>query len=210
LASVALLLVGALVAWAEEKANEKPDFTGTWQLNEEASDDLRKKLLEARRGRGGGSGGPRGGGVLGGPPGGRGGTGGPPGGFGGRGEGRGEMGPPLFMRETAERFVISHNDPEITISYEDGRSLVLFTDGRKVEQESLHGGALVLKTKWKEDRMVVKRRAEGRPEVTEIYELSPERERLFVTLELEPPPGGGQITLRRVCDSIDSEPSAAG
>jgi hypothetical protein len=211
LVSAALLLVGNLAARAVEKANERPDFTGTWQLNNEESDDLREKMLEARQGRGNGSGGSRGGGGFGGPPAGRGGMGGPRGRFGGRGGGdRGDMGAPPLMREALERLVISHSDPEITISYGDGRLLVLYTDGRKIERESPFGEVLVFKTKWKEDRIVVKRRSEGRPEVTEIYELSPERERLFVTLEFEPPRGGGQITLRRVYESVDADLGPAG
>ena len=134
----------------------RPDFSGVWKLNVEASDDPREKMHEAMRSRRGGFGGPGGGGGMptggpGGPVGG--GMGGPAGGggggMGGGGRGRhrggggagGFGGPGVDDRQpSAENFhqigeevaeiAIVHRDPQLTIRYADGRQVVLWTDDR--------------------------------------------------------------------------------
>ena len=50
LLALALLLPAAAMA----AGSERPDFSGTWELNEELSENPREKMMEARGGRGGG------------------------------------------------------------------------------------------------------------------------------------------------------------
>ena len=139
----------AIAAPAAPAAEVRPDFSGVWKLNIEASDDPREKMREAMRRRRGGYGGGRGGlglpgGVPGGPAGG--GIGGSPGGGGGGwGRHRGASSPNgpgdagsqpskeslrLLNEELAE-IAIVHQDPQLTVRYADKRQEVLWTDDRE-------------------------------------------------------------------------------
>ncbi|MFA5243566.1 MAG: hypothetical protein WC392_14460 [Sulfuricella sp.] len=132
----------------------RPDFSGQWVLNAKASDDPQEKIREAMKtlqqakgggpgmgggGRGGGmgGGGMGGGGMGGGGMGGGGMGGGMSGGRQGRGSpdamgGRGEKpsGELSALMVTAEKLDISHEDPMLLITDENGQRQRLFTDFR--------------------------------------------------------------------------------
>ncbi len=94
---------------------EVPDFSGSWQLNEELSEDPRSKMRQRRESTGGGLGSGRG----------------------GMGRGSG-MGDPEAMRDRMRRMeqgsktlTILHVEPQMTIRTADDRERGLHTDGRK-------------------------------------------------------------------------------
>jgi hypothetical protein len=185
----------------------RPDFSGTWKLNEDLSEDPRKKMQEAGGGRsGGGFGGRGGGGGEGGGFGGRGGGGGGRGGMGGgggrRGGDSGESSGDGTMRlsETlaAQKVLtISHTDPQLVITDLNGRARTFFTDARRAEEERSEGTAKI-QTKWK-DRSIVVVTKLGDRQITDTYERAADGARLFVTTKMEG--GRAPFSFRRVYEA---------
>jgi hypothetical protein len=183
-------------------ANGRPDFSGTWKLNEDLSEDPRTKMREAGGGRGGGGGGGFGGrGGMGGG-GGRGGMGGGTGGGhrgggGDSGDSSGD-GSSRFAETLAAQKVltISHKDPQLVITDLNGRARTFFTDARKVEEERAEGTAKI-QTKWK-DRSIVVVTKLGDRETTDTYERAADGARLFVTTKME---GKRAFSFRRVYEA---------
>lgn len=186
-------------------ASGRPDFSGTWRLNEDLSEDPRTKVREAggggRGGHGGGGYGGRGGGGAGG--GGFGGRGGMGGGGGHRGGGdsgdKGGDGTSRFGENLAAQKVltISHRDPELVIRDLNEKSRTFFTDARKVEEERAEGTAKI-QTKWK-DRSIVVVTKLGDREITDTYERAADGARLFLTTKVEG--GRAPFSFRRVYES---------
>ena len=187
-------------------ANGRPDFTGTWTLNEDLSEDPRTKMREAgggRGGRGGGGFGGRGGGEGGGGSGGRGGMGGGGrgrrGGDGGSGERGGGDGAMRLGETLAAQKVltISHKDPDFVVTDLNGRSRTFFTDARKVEEERAEGTAKI-QAKWK-DRSIVVATKVGDRETTDTYERAADGARLFLTTKIEG--GRAPFSFRRIYEA---------
>lgn len=183
---------------------ERPCFSGTWQLNEEMSENPRDKMKESmqyrRGGMGGGMRGGRGGGMGGGKGGGR---------LGGRDGGMGDMRERMqALEEEIRRLEIHHEDPVLAIRYDSGTEQSLFTDGRSFALEDRMGEVVDATAKWKKDgRLIVRINTEEGGKIIETYELVPvaQQERLFVTVEL---PGNGlmpSIEFRRVYDRFAPE-----
>lgn len=187
-------------------ANARPDFSGTWRLNTDLSEDPREKMQEAR-----GSSGVRGGGGFGGRGGGAGFGGGGRGGMGGGGTGgggrrgggdSGDRGGDGAMRLgeslAAQRVLtISHRDPELVVRDGNGRSRTFFTDARKVEEERSEGTAKI-QAKWK-DRSVVVVTKFGSRETTETFERAADGAHLFLTTKIDG--GRAPLSFRRVYDA---------
>ncbi|MEE8525054.1 MAG: hypothetical protein V3T72_14050 [Thermoanaerobaculia bacterium] len=218
-AAALLLLPPAFAATAD-----RPDFSGTWELNEELSDDFREKMMEARQ-KGGGRGGGGGGGGFGGGRGGGGdgfgggrGGGGGGGGFGGgRGGGGGPGGgqrDPEAMRERfesmqqdIEAMTVLHQDPTVTVKYPSGAERVMNTEGEPFVYRNRRGGAIDATGKWKGGRrFVVKTVDEGdQRKITETWEILQETGQLTITTKMS---GGGRmptLELRRIYDRAADE-----
>jgi hypothetical protein len=180
-------------------ANTRPDFSGTWKLNADLSEDPREKMRDARGssgGRGGGGGGFGGGGrggLGGGGMGGGGHRGGGDSGDGG-GDGATRLGETLAAQKV---LTISHKDPELVIRDLNGRSRTFFTDARKLEEERAEGTAKI-QTKWK-DRTVVVVTKVGSRETTETFERAADGSHLFLTTKIDG--GRAPLSFRRVYDA---------
>ena len=215
----ALLLVAAAGLPAAGDPAEHNDITGTWQLNEELSENPRDKMREAMSsrggrggGRGGGFGGPGGGGGFGG---GRGG-GGRGGGFGGPGGGRGPGGAGGANREEMQERMraleesfqvleINHQEPEMLVRYGEERQETIYTDGRAFDRTVGRGELVEATAKWKgKERIVVK--AEGeRGKVTETWEWVADAGQLWLTVKVS---GSGRMPdfeYRRVYDPVAAD-----
>ena len=183
--AVALAVPAGRSLAADEKA-PAPGFSGRWALNNALSDDPREKMSEhssqggGGRGEGGGGRGGFGmGGGRGGYGGGRGGYGGGGGGRGGGNRGSGEGGGGEGSGTANEvLWDVSHlvvtdggaKDPSFMIERADGGKRLLFTDGRKVEQEG-DAGTTTTKAKRKGDKIVVDTQYPNGREVVETWEL---------------------------------------
>lgn len=204
----AALALGPRATWGATEEPTEPEtvenpgrqaLVGQWKLNPDLSEDPREKIEEAmQQPRAGGGGGMSGGGM--GRPGGMGGGGGR-----GRGEGRGggaEEGrrPAMTTFFSARELTITHIAPAVAIVEPDGLVRTLQPDGETYQAQ--HGEGEV-KTRWKDDRLVVETKTE-RGKVKETWSVFPETGRLTVHLELEI--GGGRmpkVEVDRVYDRVE-------
>jgi len=186
------LTLGVLLAVASLAA-EQPDFSGTWKLNPELSENPRDKMTEGASKGGGGRGGGRTGGGMG---------GGMRGGGGGRGGDREGMQERFREREQRiQQFIIEHEDPSLRFRYGDGSETVFYTDGRITED--LETGLLDATASWKKSKRIeIERDSPQGGAITEKYELSDDGSQLFVKTKME---GNGQspkISFQRVYDRV--------
>ena len=179
--AVAFLMLAAAPPVAA--ANETPDLSGTWILNEDESDNPRERFSRGGGMRlGGGSGG---GGMR--PGGGRGGGGMRP------GDRQGTMGDPSRFRE----MTITQEGARLVFRYADDRERIFYPDGR-AEGES---GAPVLATaEWKKSKLRIERESQ-RGTLIETFELQPEGARLIVTTKMKS--GGRSMSFKRVYDRAE-------
>lgn len=195
-------------------ASARPDFSGTWRLNEDLSEDPRTKMREAGGGRGGrrGGGGRGGdGGEGGGGFGGRGGMGGGRGmggsgrrGGGDSGDGGGDGAARMSETLAAQKVLtISHRDPEFVVTDLNGRARTFFTDARKLEEERSEGTAKI-QAKWS-DRSIVVVTKVGDRETTDTWERAADGARLFLTTKVSG--GRGSFSFRRVYEAQLATPA---
>lgn len=165
------MLSGAIVAGsllffttvrADEPTNARPNLSGVWRLDVDASDDPQKKMREATGSARGMGGGGRGG---------RGRRGGMP------GERMPSSGP---SGDAVRELTIRHEDPKLTIVYLDETERVLYTDGRRMQEESLWEDPKRVTGRWEDRKLVVETKS-GDREMSEIFELEPSGETLYVT-----------------------------
>ena len=191
-----LVLFAGVVATRESAPTAVPDLSGTWRLNREQSDDPQKKWQESGGGSDEGdsdapppSGGYRG--HMGG------GHGGGHGGWRRGGGGREGGGTPSL--EGRERLTIRHAEPQLSVVDADGRERILYTDGRKVEEEHSRGGTTKVRTVWKDGHIVVTSDPERGPKVVETYAMTADRSQLTITTTLE---GRRKLTWKSVYDAV--------
>jgi hypothetical protein len=170
------------------------DLSGNWKLDRERSDDPAQKLRESggssQRGSGGGGGsrGRRGGGGF--------------GGHRGRPADEGEDNGRTDLSQDSRAFdqlTIVHRDPQLRITDGLGREHVLYTDGRKVEEER-SAGTTKIRAKWKDGRVVVSTTPEHGAKITETYAVTADSSALTVTTKVEG--RGRKIEFRRVYDAV--------
>jgi hypothetical protein len=191
-------------------------LSGAWSLDLPLSDDPFEKMREsASSGRGGGGGGRSGVGGRGGfGGGGRGGFGG--GGRGGSGSGGGESsrdsgessGTPNEMLWDMHRLVVTDGrdkDPRFVVEMGDGSTRVLYTDGRKVEEEQATG-TTTIRAKRKSGKVVVDTEYPNGRKVTETWELLASPRTLVVTTKISGK--RGSFSFKRLYDP-EPEPAPA-
>ena len=177
-----ILLIGSLHT-DTSLAADRPDFSGTWQLDEELSEGPRTRKAGQR---GGGRG-------MEGRSGGEGGRGGQ------RGGGDGVMRERLqSMKERIQTLEILHQDPELAIGFKDGSSRTLYTDGREMTDD-LEAGTFDGEGKWKNQTQIVFKSENAMGgKITELYELDEAGATLFVTTTMESDGRRPEINFRRV------------
>jgi hypothetical protein len=178
-----------------------PDLSGTWKLNTSQSDDPQQKFKDSAPSGGSGdstdSAPPSGGG---------GGWGGHHGGHGGghrRGGGGGDSGQGPSAMEGRDQLVIKHTDPELTITDASGRERVLYTDGRKLEEERSYGGTTKVQTVWKDGHVEVTSQSEKGPKIVQDYAVSADGSQLTVTTQID---GRRKVTIHSVYDAVHEPP----
>ena len=173
-------VVLALVAFtvpvhAQKPSMPRPDLTGAWTFNREASTT------------------PRGGGPDVSSPGGS--WGGIRGGFGGLGGGSGEPGRGVqdreemarlraLLKEVLEaptRFQITLEDPLVIFTYPDGRVVRYKTDWKE-ERHQYTSGTVKTKAKWDAGRLVIETQI-GDARITHDYKLSGDPRQLIVSVQ---------------------------
>ena len=193
-------------------------LAGFWKLNTEQSDDLQRKLEEARQtraGSGGGPGGMPGGGGPGGNgrigiglpgqyPGSGGGGNGP---WGGPGSGGGSGGD---VSETTERMkelirpeysqLIDLGSAEVDSTNEHGDKVTFFTDGRKI-QKSKNEPAQEVSAHWNGPQLVTEEKTPQGRRMSRTFELSSDGKQFYETWHIENGRSGSIIVIRYVYDA---------
>jgi hypothetical protein len=203
LACAALFAAPPVISFAQSQPSS---IVGAWTLNKDLSD----QPPTGEQGSGENGSGRRDGGGYGG----RGGFGG--GMRGGRRGGMGGMGGGSNMSpEDAQRMrqamrdeltapdqlTIVQSDAMILMTSQDGRTVRLSPDGKKIKDDNTK---IERKTKWDGDKLVSEVKGLGRGTITESYRVDPETHRLTVTIQM-PGRNGQERTLNRVYDPAAKE-----
>ena len=203
LTGLALAIAG--LTPATPAAAQHADLSGQWTYNAAQSGNPHDMMQPGDSGgdrRGGESGRERGG--YGG--GRRGGFGGRRGGYGGgmTDEQRARMHQTMqLVFQTPSALTIVESDSSVTFTADTGAALILYGDGRKVEQTVEGGGDIEIKARWQGNAFVVERKVSGGGKVTEDYLRSPDGKQLFVIVNFEGNRGRA-FTFRRVYDAAAS------
>lgn len=160
-------------------AQDASGFSGTWERNEEQSDDAREKMQEAMsqmRGQGGGGGRPSGGGS------GRRGGGGQRGGAGGGGP-RGGGGARPEIGNVADTMTVELTDGELHI--DDGERLrIYYLDGETHKRETANGMKLETIAEHRGNAVFIEETMD-RGQIDRKFELSPEGTTLIMTVTVK-------------------------
>jgi hypothetical protein len=174
------------------QASDKPDFSGTWQLDRGISTDLTSLTFEPRangdnqrasmgRGGYGGRGGGGGGGF---------------GGFGGRNTSRApaKTGTPEEqarlkeltdqIRSGSATLVISHHEPTLAISDAQGKTRFLKTDGG-TDQNQLASSTIESTTRWEGSRLITDYTLGTSRMLAYTFTLLPATKQLVIRIKLE-------------------------
>lgn len=197
---VAALLAVCPIRGGAQSSHDK--FTGAWTLvqdgrltdtDRDLPDDPGTLRGRGARGPGGGGGGGGRGGFEG-----RGGFGG--GGRGGGGKrGAGQRGDDMrasleYMRDNArppQRMTITASDSAVVITDQDGRSVTLQTDDKKVEERAQNGLVkLTRRSRWTEQTLVSEVELERGLKIERHYAIVAESGELQLTVEVSGGPGG--------------------
>ena len=178
----------------------RPNFSGTWNLNKELSDDPRKKVQDAMkslRNSRSGSSGTKGGG--------RGGhrAGGPAGGMTGRGDSQPEDMQALLRASSTLQ--ITHEDPMLLVVTDDGGQQRLFTDFRGASVSA--GGGMQQKVTiagWEHGVLVVETTSNSGPRLIQRYKLNANTNQLMISAEITPPGLAEPVVVNRVYDAVSS------
>jgi hypothetical protein len=196
----------------QQSAPVKPrtSIIGAWKLNQDESDDPRKKMQDARgagggqSGQGGGQGGGRGGVRMGIP----GMGGGPLGGGGRRGGGNESDEDRQRMQEVmnASRSLTvaeAKKDVEVDVFDDQERKTAIFTDGRKL-QKSKDNANQEVAARWDGNRLVTDEKTPSGQKMSRTYELSYDGAQLYETLRLTRGRSNSQVSIRYVYDQADA------
>ena len=192
----------------QQSAPVKPrtSIMGAWKLNQDESDDPRKKMQDARNaggGQGGGQGGGRGGVRMGIP-----GMGGGP--YGGRRGGGGSESDEDRQRMqevmTASRSLTvaeAKKDVEVDVFDDQERKTAIFTDGRKL-QKSKDNTNQEIAARWDGNRLVTDEKTPSGQKMSRTYELSYDGTQLYEMLRLTRGRSNSQVSIRYVYDQADA------
>jgi hypothetical protein len=179
------------------------DLSGSWKLNREASDDPKQVIQEAAKnapprasdgGRGHGMHGMHH----------HGGT--SPSEGGGPERDAGAMPDVETLMAGLDALKIEHHDPKLLITDSLGHEHVLYTDGRKIEEQGDTSGKTKIRAQWTDGHVVVKWEPEHGPTVTETYWVTADGKQLTVSMQFEGRGRMPKVTIRRVYDAVSSGP----
>lgn len=185
----------------QQRAETRTSILGQWKLNRDDSDDPRKKMEDARTGRGSGSGG--GGGVR---------IGGfPVGGHGGYGGNRGGESDQDRLRTQeviapANSLTLTQKDPknpEVDLTDDQNRKRALFTDGRKLEKpDSKDDSYQEIAARWDGSRLVTDEKGPRGGKMSRTFELSYDGAQLYETIRLTMGRSNTPLDIRYVYDPV--------
>jgi hypothetical protein len=191
-------------ASAASTQNQQPrveirtSILGQWRLNSDESDDPRKKMQEANANRGSGSRGGSGVSIAGFPIGGHGGSHG--------GESDEERLRTQSAIAPASSLTLGQKDPknpEVDLTEDQNRKLLLFTDGRKIQKpDSKDDSPQEIEAHWDGSRLVTDEKGPHGGKMSRTFELSYDGMQLFETLRLTMGRSNTPLDIRYVYDAV--------
>lgn len=185
--AVVILLGGRFLFAAEPTI-----LNGKWKLNEKESDNMRDKFQQAMKeqeGEGAGEGGHHHR-QMGAP---------------GFGQGHREMhGEASNVFQPPDSMTITYQAPELKITDSTGKERKYFTDGRKTEEE-VRSRKMTFTSRWEDDSLIVESQGPDGGKISQTYYLSPEGNKLYIKLRMQPMMLDRSITVVRVYDADRSE-----
>ncbi len=127
------------------------------------------------------------------------------GGRGGPGRGGAPEGPDPDLFEGIETLMIEHREPRLSITDAAGRTRVVFTDGRKVEEESSSGGKRKVRAVWKDGHVEISSNPAQGPKWVSALAVAADRSELRVTTRIDGE-RGTVITIHLVYEPASSKP----
>jgi len=172
-----IVVFASCTAGSPGTAPQHPDITGTWVVNLELSDKP-GDLIERERPQGA--------------PGGR-----EEGGGGERRE-RMQIGVALLLQNSVA-FKVEETDSTLNLTGAEGISRTFHLDGKERERRIEGLGTVLVKARWRGDKLVIERTLQGGAKITEEFELAPDGRQLYVKMKVS---GGARgLELRRVYDA---------
>lgn len=98
------------------------------------------------------------------------------------------------------QLVISQDDATVVISDAGGQMQTLATDGRKVKEILLSGGALETQARWKDGKLTIERKQDKVGTVKETYFVDPTSRKLILEIKLSSNRLPRSLEFRRVYD----------
>jgi hypothetical protein len=124
---------------------------------------------------------------------------------GGRGRGGAPDGPDADLFEGIETLMIEHREPRLSITDGAGRTRVVFTDGRKVDEERPSGGKRKVLAVWKDGHVEISSKTLQGPNWMTTLAVSADRSQLRVTTRVDGE-RGTFITIHLVYEPASSKP----
>ena len=163
-------------ATADSSLRQRPDFSGTWLLDKDSSDDLAAKMKEGRK-------------IL----------------WASRSILKVRISDMRALVRGAEVLQLNHNDPLLLITADDGPQQQVFTDNRRATKSANGAVQQALTTiGWEADDLVVETIRDGGPRLVQRYRLNADTGKLEVSTEITPPGASAHVTIKRVYDRADT------
>jgi hypothetical protein len=184
----------------QPRVETRTSIFGQWKLNPDESDDPRKKMQDANANRGSGSRGGSGVSIAGFPIGGHGGSRG--------GESDEERLRIQSAIAPANFLTLAQKDsknPEVDVTEDQNRKLVLFTDGRKIQKlDSKDDSPQEIAAHWDGSRLVTDEKGPHGGKMSRTFELSYDGMQLFETLRLTMGRSSTPLDIRYVYDAVSA------
>ncbi len=99
------------------------------------------------------------------------------------------------------QIIVLQTDTAIVISDEASLPVILYLDGRKVEEPMPGAETMVTTAKWKDAKPTVERKLGGSGSIREVFTMDAAKKRLIVEAKLTSGQLQGTIQIRRVYDA---------
>jgi len=99
------------------------------------------------------------------------------------------------------QIIVVQTDTSIVISDDASLPVILFLDGRKVEEPLPGAESMVTTAKWKDGKLTVERKLGSTGSIREVFTIDPAKHRLTVEAKLTNAQLQGSIDIRRVYDA---------
>jgi hypothetical protein len=182
----------------QPRVETRTSILGQWKLNPDESDDPRKKMQDANASRGSGSRGGSGVSIAGFPIGGHGGSRG--------GESDEDRLRTQSVIAPANALTLGQKDPknpEVDLTEDQNRKLILFTDGRKIQKpDSKDDSYQEIAAHWDGSRLVTDEKGPHGGKMSRTFELSYDGMQLYETLRLTMGRSNTPLDIRYVYDAV--------